>query len=72
MDTMYDLTGFQRDLLYIIAGKDDPHGLALKEELKEYYKKRSTTVGCIPTSTQSSTKDSSRREKRIAGPTPIL
>lgn len=34
---MYDLTGFQRDLLYTIAGRDDPHGLALKDELEEYY-----------------------------------
>lgn len=34
---MHDLTGFQRDLLYVIAGLDDPHGLALKEELEDYY-----------------------------------
>lgn len=34
---MYDLTGFQRDLLYTIAGKDKPHGLALKDELEQYY-----------------------------------
>ncbi len=38
LDTeMYDLTGFQRDLLYVIAGGDDPHGLALKAELEDYY-----------------------------------
>jgi PadR family transcriptional regulator PadR len=37
MSTMYDLTGFQRDLLYITAGMDEPHGLAIKEELEEYY-----------------------------------
>jgi DNA-binding PadR family transcriptional regulator len=36
---MYDLTGFQRDLLYFIAGADEPHGLAIKEELEEYYEK---------------------------------
>ena len=36
---MYDLTGFQRDLLYVIAGKDEPHGLAIKEELEDYYEK---------------------------------
>ncbi|MFC4550049.1 MULTISPECIES: helix-turn-helix transcriptional regulator [Halorussus] len=36
---MYDLTGFQRDLLYAIAGKDEPHGLAIKEELENYYDK---------------------------------
>ncbi|ELY93126.1 PadR family transcriptional regulator [Natrialba taiwanensis] len=34
---MYDLTGFQRDLLYVIAGQDDPHGLAIKDELEAYY-----------------------------------
>ena len=36
---MYDLTGFQRDLLYVIAGLDEPHGLAIKDELEEYYEK---------------------------------
>lgn len=34
---MNELTGFQRDLLYTIAGLDDPHGLALKVELEQYY-----------------------------------
>ena len=34
---MYDLTGFQRDLLYVTAGQDEPHGLAIKDELKDYY-----------------------------------
>ncbi|MFW5934591.1 MAG: PadR family transcriptional regulator [Halolamina sp.] len=34
---MYDLTGFQRDLLYVIAGKEEPHGLAIKDELEGYY-----------------------------------
>ncbi|WP_226008225.1 PadR family transcriptional regulator [Natrinema salinisoli] len=36
---MYDLTGFQRDLLYTIAGQDEPHGLAIKDELEDYYEK---------------------------------
>ena len=36
---MYDLTGFQRDLLYVVAGLDDPHGLAIKDELEDYYEK---------------------------------
>ena len=36
---MYDLTGFQRDLLYAIAGLDEPHGLAVKEEMEDYYEK---------------------------------
>lgn len=34
---MYDLTGFQRDLLYCVAGFEKPHGLAIKDELEEYY-----------------------------------
>lgn len=34
---MHDLTGFQRDLLYTIVGQDDPHGLAIKAELDDYY-----------------------------------
>lgn len=34
---MYDLTGFQRDLLYVTAGLSDPHGLAIKDSLEEYY-----------------------------------
>jgi DNA-binding PadR family transcriptional regulator len=34
---MHDLTGFQRDLLYVVAGLEEPHGLAIKEELEEYY-----------------------------------
>ncbi|ESP86812.1 PadR family transcriptional regulator [Candidatus Halobonum tyrrellensis] len=34
---MYDITGFQRDLLYVIAGLTDPHGLAIKEQLEDYY-----------------------------------
>lgn len=36
---MYDLTGFQRDLLYVIAGLEEPYGLAIKEELETYYEK---------------------------------
>ena len=36
---MYDLTGFQRDLLYVIAGTGEPHGLAIKDELEDYYEK---------------------------------
>ena len=36
---MYDLTGFQRDPMYVIAGNEEPHGLQIKEELEEYYEK---------------------------------
>jgi len=34
---MHDLTGFQRDLLYVIAGLERPKGLAIKDELEGYY-----------------------------------
>ncbi len=34
---MEDLTAFQRDLLVVIAGIDTPYGLAIKEEMEEYY-----------------------------------
>jgi DNA-binding PadR family transcriptional regulator len=36
---MYDLTGIQRNLLTVIAGLEDPHGLAIKDELENYYEK---------------------------------
>lgn len=34
---MNDLTGFQRDLLYVIAGADRPSGQDVKEEVETYY-----------------------------------
>ena len=34
---MDDLTGFQRDLLYVIVGLEQPYGLAIKDELETYY-----------------------------------
>jgi len=34
---MHDLTGFQRDLLYVITDLDEPKGLAIKDQLEEYY-----------------------------------
>ncbi len=39
MSDMDDLTGFQRDALYVIAGLDEPNGLEIKAELDEYYSK---------------------------------
>ncbi|RDI70166.1 PadR family transcriptional regulator [Halopelagius longus] len=36
---MYDLTGFQRDLLLVVAGLEEPHGLAIKEKMEDYYEK---------------------------------
>lgn len=34
---MHDLTSFQRDALYVIAGLESPYGLAIKCELEAYY-----------------------------------
>ena len=34
---VHDQTGFQRDVLYVVAGLDNPKGLAIKDELDEYY-----------------------------------
>lgn len=34
---MYDLTGFQRDLLYVIAGLEEPDGLTIRAQLDAYY-----------------------------------
>ena len=34
---MEDLTAFQRDILYVAAGMDEPHGLGIKGELDDYY-----------------------------------
>lgn len=34
---MDDLTGFQRDLLYVINGADRPSGQDVKEEVEQYY-----------------------------------
>ena len=33
---MFELTGFQRDLLYCIAGAEESYGLGIKTELEEY------------------------------------
>lgn len=33
---MFDLTGFQRDLLYVIAGHDQPSGQSVARELENY------------------------------------
>ncbi|MWV38722.1 MULTISPECIES: PadR family transcriptional regulator [Natrialba] len=34
---MDELTGFQRDLLYVIAGADRPSGQDIKGEVERYY-----------------------------------
>lgn len=37
MYCVHDLTGFQRDLLLVIAGLDEPKGLDVNDELEQYY-----------------------------------
>lgn len=37
MDRMSSLTGFQRDLLFVIAGMQGPNGLEIKDELETDY-----------------------------------
>ncbi len=32
---IFELTGFQRDLLYVTGGKDQPSGQIIKEELEQ-------------------------------------
>ncbi len=34
---MNDLTDFQRDLLCVIAGMNEPYGLAVKAEIEDYH-----------------------------------
>lgn len=34
---MRELTGFQRDLLYALAGMDRPNGIDVQEALEDYY-----------------------------------
>lgn len=34
---MHDLTGFKRDILFIMADLDQPKGLRIKDELETYY-----------------------------------
>lgn len=34
---MHDLTGFQRDMLNVVLGLDEPHGLVIRGELEDYY-----------------------------------
>ena len=34
---MEELSAFQRDTLYVVGKLQDPHGLAIKEQLETYY-----------------------------------
>jgi DNA-binding PadR family transcriptional regulator len=35
---MYDLTAFQRDLLYVASGEEKLKGLEIKDKMEKYYK----------------------------------
>jgi len=37
MSEMDGITGFQRDILYVIAGLGDPKGMRVQSALEEYY-----------------------------------
>lgn len=39
-DSVDELTSFQRDLLYVIAGLSEPYGVTIREELAAYYNKK--------------------------------
>lgn len=45
---MHDLTGFQRDQLSVVAGLDAPHGLAIEDELDDYYETETTKGRLYP------------------------
>ncbi|RRJ28502.1 PadR family transcriptional regulator [Halocatena pleomorpha] len=45
---MHDLTAFQRDVLYVLAGRNEPHGFAIRDELEDYYDKRINTGQLYP------------------------
>lgn len=47
---MDDLTAFQRDLLLVIAGLDEPAGVDVNEELGRYYEDEIHRGHCIPAS----------------------
>jgi len=34
---MFELTGFQRDILYCIAGAETPSGPTIRQDLEEYH-----------------------------------
>ena len=68
---MDDLTGFQRDLLYVLAGLETPHGLALKDELETYYEKEIHHGRLYRISIPSSRRASSARERAMIEPTSI-
>ncbi len=69
VNTMHDLTGFQRDLLYVIAGLEQPHTAShSKTNWTSTTKTRSITGAYIPIWTHSSTRDWSRKGSTTSAP----
>ena len=64
---MYDMTGFQRDLLYVAASEAEPNGLELKDKLEQYYEGEIHTGGSTRTSTRSSRRGCSKRVRPTGG-----
>jgi hypothetical protein len=56
--------------LRVIAGKTDPHGLVLEEELETYYETEVHHGRLYPPSTRSSRRDWSRKPHAMSGRTP--
>jgi len=49
---MHDLSSFQRDLLVVVAGLDDPIGKDVRQELQEYYPEEVTAGRVYPQLTE--------------------
>jgi len=49
---MHDLSSFQRDLLVVVAGLDNPIGKDIHEELEAYYPERVTAGRVYPQLTE--------------------
>lgn len=68
---MHDLTGFQRDLLYVIAALDEPKGLDVSDEIEQYYDAEIRNGRLYPNLDTLVNKAWSRRDSMITGPTSI-
>jgi DNA-binding PadR family transcriptional regulator len=49
---MHDLSSFQRDLLVVVAGLNDPIGTDIREELEAYYPEQVTAGRVYPQLTE--------------------
>ena len=67
---MYDFTGFQRDLLYAIAGQEELHGFAIKTELEDYYETETHHGRLYPNLDDLVDKGLVEKGRSIGGPTP--